>query len=68
MIFIFESFRSSPYLALVISSNLGDLQGLSYSSRQTSSGGKAPPTCDLVTLSSKRAQVGALTYLPGGVV
>lgn len=68
MIFIFESFRSSPYLALMISSNLGDLQGLSHSSRQTSSGGRASLTCDSVTLSSKRAQVRALTYLPGGVV
>lgn len=56
-----ESFRPSLYPALVTSSNLGKLQGLSHSSRQTPGGGGASPTCDSVTLGSKRVQVRALT-------
>lgn len=65
VIYIFESFRPSPYPALVASRNLGNLQDLS---QQTSGSGRASPTCDSVILSSKRVQVRALTYLSGDEV
>lgn len=59
VIAMLESFRSSPYSALVASSNLGKLQGLSYSSRQTSGGaGASSPACDSTTLSSRESWEG----------
>lgn len=54
VISVFESFRPSPYSALVSCSNLGKLQGLSYSSRQTSGGGGASAACDSTTLEFQR--------------
>lgn len=55
---MFESFRPSPYSALMTSCNLGKLQGLSHSNRQTCGGGGASPACDSITLSSREFREG----------